>query len=71
MSDHNNYSDRAGCRSHILIPLFSARATDYPDLLGSDVEVLNPFPGIVEFKVAPGVWLQIFETDQRTTYYEC
>lgn len=35
----------------------------YLNLLGSDVEVLKPFPGVVEFKVAPGVWLQIFEAD--------
>lgn len=35
----------------------------YLNLLGADVEVLKPFPGVVEFKVAPGVWLQIFEAD--------
>lgn len=35
----------------------------YLNLLGADVEVLKPFPGVVEFKVAPGVWLQIFEID--------
>jgi len=39
----------------------------YLNLLGSDVEVLKPFPGVVEFKVAPGVWLQIFETDGQQT----
>ncbi|MGR3711696.1 MAG: VOC family protein [Shimia sp.] len=33
----------------------------YLNLLGSDVEVLKPVPGVVEFKVAPNVWLQIFE----------
>jgi predicted enzyme related to lactoylglutathione lyase len=37
----------------------------YRNLLGSDVEVLKPFPGVVEFKVAPGVWLQIFEADDQ------
>jgi predicted enzyme related to lactoylglutathione lyase len=37
----------------------------YLNLLGSDVEVIKPFPGVVEFKVAPGVWLQIFETEDQ------
>ena len=37
----------------------------YLNLLGSDVEILRPFPGVVEFKVAPGVWLQIFEADEQ------
>ena len=33
----------------------------YAKLLGPDVETAHPVPGIVEFKVAPGVWLQLFE----------
>ena len=37
----------------------------YLKLLGSDVDVLRPVPGVVEFKVAPGVWLQIFEPDDQ------
>lgn len=37
----------------------------YLNLLGSDVEVIKPSPGVVEFKVAPGVWLQIFEADDQ------
>lgn len=40
----------------------------YTKLLGTDIEVLRPFPGVVEFKVAPGVWFQIFEAgDQQTS----
>ncbi|WP_368183651.1 VOC family protein [Aestuariibius sp. HNIBRBA575] len=39
----------------------------YLQLLGSDVEVLRPYPGVVEFKAAPGMWLQIFETDDQQT----
>lgn len=35
----------------------------YLKMLGSDVEVLRPVPGVVEFKVAPNVWFQIFESD--------
>lgn len=37
----------------------------YLDLFGADVELLKPFPGVVEFKVAPGVWYQIFEIDDH------
>lgn len=35
----------------------------YSSFLGPDTEVIRPVPGVVEFKVAPGVWLQLFETD--------
>jgi catechol 2,3-dioxygenase-like lactoylglutathione lyase family enzyme len=35
----------------------------YTKLLGPDAEVVRPYPGITEFKVAPGVWLQLFEPD--------
>jgi len=37
----------------------------YLNLLGADIEVIKPVPGVVEFKVAPGVWFQIFETDDQ------
>lgn len=37
----------------------------YTNLFGSDVEILRPVPGIVEFKVAPGVWYQIFEAEEQ------
>lgn len=33
----------------------------YIQLLGADVETIRPAPGVVEFKIAPTVWLQIFE----------
>lgn len=35
----------------------------YLDFLGPDTEVIRPVPGLVEFKVAPNVWLQLFEAD--------
>lgn len=35
----------------------------YAKLLGPDTEVVRPYPGITEFKVAPGVWLQLFEPE--------
>jgi len=35
----------------------------YLNLFGSDTEVIRPAPGVVEFKVAPDVWFQIFEPD--------
>lgn len=35
----------------------------YAKLLGPDTEVVRPYPGITEFKVAPGVWFQLFEPE--------
>ncbi|AUQ98261.1 VOC family protein [Phaeobacter inhibens] len=35
----------------------------YLALFGAKVEVLRPVPGVVEFKVTPETWYQIFETD--------
>jgi predicted enzyme related to lactoylglutathione lyase len=37
----------------------------YLELFGADTELLRPVPGVVEFKVAPGVWYQIFEIDDH------
>lgn len=39
---------------------FVGTEAGYLSLLGSGVEVLRPFAGVVGFKIAPGVWLQIF-----------
>lgn len=38
----------------------------YAKLLGPDTEIMRPYPGITEFKVAPGVWLQLFEPEDET-----
>lgn len=35
----------------------------YARLLGPGAEILRPYPGVTEFKVAPGVWLQLFEPE--------
>ena len=35
----------------------------YAKLLGPDTEVVRPYPGITEFKVAPGGWFQLFEPE--------
>ncbi len=37
----------------------------YINFLGANTEIIRPAPGIVEFKAADGVWLQIFETDEQ------
>lgn len=37
----------------------------YLNLFGKNVEILRPDAGVVEFKVAPGVWFQIFESDVK------
>lgn len=33
----------------------------YAKFFGPNAEVTRPVPGITEFKVAPGVWIQLFE----------
>jgi predicted enzyme related to lactoylglutathione lyase len=35
----------------------------YAKFLGSNVKVVRPVPGVTEFKIAPGVWLQLFESE--------
>jgi len=37
----------------------------YTKFFGPDVEILRPLPGVVEFEAAPGVWYQIFETEEQ------
>lgn len=37
----------------------------YLSFLGSEVKVIRPFPGVVEFMIAPGVWYQIFEIENH------
>ena len=37
----------------------------YLNFLGAEAEVLKPVPGVVEYKIAPGVWYQIFETESH------
>ncbi|MEQ1900081.1 MAG: VOC family protein [Devosia sp.] len=44
------------------VPALSEAEAWYASFLGPDVEFIHPVPGIVEFKIAPGVWLQLFET---------
>lgn len=43
------------------VPSLADAEAWYTKLLGPDVEIARPVPSIVEFKVAPGVWLQLFE----------
>ncbi|MFS8180332.1 VOC family protein [Pseudovibrio denitrificans] len=45
------------------VPSLAEAEAWYAKFLGPDTEVLRPVPGIVEFKVAPGVWFQVFEVD--------
>jgi len=37
----------------------------YLNLFGAIIEVIKPVPGVVEFKVAPGVWFQTLEVDDQ------
>ena len=32
----------------------------YSQFIGAQVEIIRPAKGVVEFKIAPGVWLQLF-----------
>lgn len=45
------------------VPSLDAAVTWYATLLGPGVEMIQPAPGIAEFKIAPSVWLQLFEVD--------
>lgn len=45
-------------------PIIDAGAW-YLSLLGPGGEVIKPYPGVVEFRVAPGVWYQIFESEDH------
>lgn len=47
----------------IPVPSLSEAERWYGAFLGPDTEVIRPVPGLVEFKVAPGVWLQLFEPE--------
>lgn len=37
----------------------------YRKFLGPNVKETHPVPGVTEFMVAPGVWLQLFETENQ------
>ncbi|MGC1495069.1 MAG: VOC family protein [Sulfitobacter sp.] len=37
----------------------------YLNFLGADTEIMRPVPGVVEFKVAPDTWIQVFESENQ------
>jgi predicted enzyme related to lactoylglutathione lyase len=39
--------------------------TWYLNFFGAETEVMRPFPGVVEFKAAPGSWVQIYEMEDQ------
>lgn len=45
------------------VPSLAEAVIWYTSFLGPDVEIIQPVPGVAEFKIAPGVWLQLFEVD--------
>lgn len=47
------------------VPSLSEAERWYAKFFGTDTEVIRPAPGVVEFKVAPGVWFQLFEADTQ------
>lgn len=49
----------------IPVPSLTQAVTWYTNFLGPDTEVIKPFPGVVEFKVGPDVWIQLFESDNQ------
>ncbi len=51
------------------VPVASIDAAEawYSNLFGPETEIIRPFPGVVEFKAAPGVWFQIFEAEDPQT----
>lgn len=49
----------------IPVPSITEAEEWYTTFLGADTEVIYPAPGIIEFKVAGDVWLQLFETEDQ------
>jgi len=49
------------------VPSVAEAEAWYLDFLGPETEVIRPVPGVVEFKVAPNVWFQLFETDGQSS----
>lgn len=47
------------------VPSLEKAIVWYLSLLGPDVEMISPAPSVVEFKIAPSVWLQLFEVDNQ------
>jgi len=41
--------------------------TWYVKFLGADTEIIKPFPGVIELKAAPNVWLQLYEAEGEAT----
>lgn len=39
--------------------------TWYLDFFGAETEVIRPAPKIVEFKAAPGTWVQLYEIESQ------
>lgn len=49
----------------IPVPSLAEAEVWYTKFLGPGTEVVKPVPGIIEFKVSPGVWFQLFETNDQ------
>lgn len=47
------------------VPNLAEAEAWYANLLGPDVEFVRPVPGVTEYKVAPGVWLQLYEAQDQ------
>lgn len=47
------------------VPSLTEAVAWYTNFFGPDTKVVRPVPGVVEFKVAPNVWIQLFETPDQ------
>lgn len=50
------------------IPVTSVAEAEewYTKLLGPDAEIIRPFPGLIEIKATPNLWLQLFEAEDAS-----
>lgn len=47
----------------IAVPSVAEAEQWYTKLIGPEAEIIRPYPGIVEIKATPSLWVQLFEVE--------